>query len=671
MTRKRALVLALATLFLLLLAARAGADYRGSDLWSNLMPASGRDGLADRHPISYYQLDYHVDTSITGSGITSEIAQFFCSIIFFGVAVLMRLVIAIYGWAFNVDLITGATGGLTATAPIAQQNYQDFAMPFLVTAVICLGVWVVLKSVRRDHHDVGSALARVVLMTVLAIAIVQHPADTVGRAYQLTDDLATSIVTGMAGGDPADRVFETFIYRPWAILQFGGLQVCTSDQLDGDGFPIASITPGTRKVCHSVLKKDSDGHGDYARIMSSFAPDSPERNAYYDALREGKNPEISGPSPSDCPRGDCTLTGHSPSDQAHHQQTLDDAVGQIKVDKTDAPAVDMMQAGGAVQRLIYVVLIVACMISGILLLGLISIGVLFAQIALLLLVMLSGFMLLAAVYPGAHGVFRKWLSLLGKVLVGKAVYALMLGATLSTSFGLLGMGTTIGYFFAFFMQALLYAGVFWKRKLLLEVVTSRKTAERFSQSEHKSVAFATGAATMAAGAMSGGATTFASTMRQGWSGSDSSGDGDDSKAAQAFTVAAAAQGASTSPPQPRPAPQEQPSSQPTVQGGASSTSGPPETMPSPASTTEPQRQETPVLRPFSDDLASAQQRQAQPPDPPAEEEQEDYRLQPASSYQPREPVNSKQLRSFEDDLELASLAQERPTEDRVPFSTDE
>jgi hypothetical protein len=78
-----------------------------------------------------------------------------------------------------------------------------------------------------------------------------------------------------------------------------------------------------------------------------------------------------------------------------------------------------------------------------------------------------------------------------------------------------------------------------------------------------------------------------------------------------------------------------------------------------------------VLRPFSDDLASAQQRQAQPPDPPAEEEQEDYRLQPASSYQPREPVNSKQLRSFEDDLELASLAQERPTEDRVPFSTDE
>jgi hypothetical protein len=75
-------------------------------------------------------------------------------------------------------------------------------------------------------------------------------------------------------------------------------------------------------------------------------------------------------------------------------------------------------------------------------------------------------------------------------------------------------------------------------------------------------------------------------------------------------------------------------------------------------------------RPFSEDLAAAQQRQSQPPDPRAEE-QDDYRLQAASSYQPREPVNSKPLRSFEDDLELATLAQERPVENRVPQPLDE
>jgi hypothetical protein len=639
-TRKRALILALATLFLLVLAVRANAAWRGTDMWSNLMPTDDREGIANQHPISYYHLDYHVDAGITNTdGIPAQISQFFASFLFFGAAVIMRLVISVYSWAFNLDLITGAGGGLETTAPISQQNYQDLVMPFLVTAVICLGVWVAVKSVKRDSSDVSSALARVVLMSVVSIAIVQHPGETIGRAYQMTDDLATAIVTQMAGGDPADRVFETFVYRPWAILQFGGLQVCTGDKLDSDGYPVAATTPGARKVCHSVLHKDPDGHGDYARIMLRYAPGSKERQGYYDALREG--------------------------------QPFPGAPGS-KIDKTDAPAVDMMQAGGAEQRLFYVFLIVICMAGGVLLLGLICIGVVFAQIALLLLVMLSGFMLLAAVYPGAHGAFEKWLSLLGKVLVGKIVYALMLGAVLSTSAGLLAIGTTLGYFVAFLLQSTLYLGVFFKRKVILEMVTSRKTAKRFSESEHKTVAFASNTTAMAAGAISGGATTFASTMREGWAGHKGGEKSEESKEHPQTTVAPASPDVPTSTPVPGPAstPAQQPSPQPAAAGGSSSTSDPPENMPSPASTTAPQRQENPMPRPFSEDLAAAQQRQSQPPDPRAEE-QDDYRLQAASSYQPREPVNSKPLRSFEDDLELATLAQERPVENRVPQPLDE
>ena len=48
-------------LFVLVDNAVAWAGYRGTDMWSNLMPGGGADGLADRYPLSFYQLDYYVD----------------------------------------------------------------------------------------------------------------------------------------------------------------------------------------------------------------------------------------------------------------------------------------------------------------------------------------------------------------------------------------------------------------------------------------------------------------------------------------------------------------------------------------------------------------------------------------------------------------------------------
>jgi hypothetical protein len=80
-TRKRALILALATLFLLLLAARANAAWRGTAICGAIScpPAAAR-GWPIRHPISYYHLDYHVDAGITNTdGIPAQISQFFAS----------------------------------------------------------------------------------------------------------------------------------------------------------------------------------------------------------------------------------------------------------------------------------------------------------------------------------------------------------------------------------------------------------------------------------------------------------------------------------------------------------------------------------------------------------------------------------------------------------------
>jgi hypothetical protein len=169
-------------------------------MWSNLVPGGGDGGLADRYPISRYQLDYHVDNGVTGlSDPGDTIAQFTASWLFFLSALAMRVVISIFDWSFHVDLITGDHGLLSVSSPIAQHYYQDIVMPFLVSGVIAFGVWIAYKAVKHQHAEVGGAVVRVTIMSVLAIAVLQHPQDTVGRAYTMVADVGESVVTAGQG----------------------------------------------------------------------------------------------------------------------------------------------------------------------------------------------------------------------------------------------------------------------------------------------------------------------------------------------------------------------------------------------------------------------------------------------------------------------------------------
>lgn len=470
------------------------------------MPGGG--GLAGKYPLSHYQLDYYVDNGVTGVGnVPATIAQFFASLFFFVGALLMRCVIAAYDWSTNLNIITGAGGGLDSSSNIVQDNYTTLVAPFMITAILCFGIWLAYKAVKRDQAEIGAAIGRVLVLSVIAIAVVWHPQDTIGRLYDMSDDVSKSISS--VGGNPSDTIWNTFVYKPHAILQHGGTEVCTSDKKDKDGFPLA-VDKGdpTRTECHSVLKKDSDGHGDYERRFLAYAPGSPERKAVYDALREGR------------PVGNSTVVTYiNPTvvDPNAPPQPAPKIDAGYQVDKTDAPAVDMMQADGALQRLVFTILTVIGMAGGILLLGLIVIAKLFAQIAILMLYMASSFMILAAAFPGAHGIVISWAKLLGKVLVSAIVFSLLLAITLNTSRGIMALGQeSDGYFIAFGLQAILFLGVFFKRKAILRSITSSKTAKKYSESEHQAVSFATGAATGALGAVSGGATTFASTMRDGW-----------------------------------------------------------------------------------------------------------------------------------------------------------
>ena len=161
---------------------------------------------------------------------------------------------------------------------------------------------------------------------LIALFFVYQPQQTIGQASTWTNTLSLAFLSGANQGsldDPqqakhqvADHLFDTLIYRPWVVLEFGGLSHCVdTDRTDDDGFP-RPVSPHdpARDVCRDHLKAGRDGHGGYATRYLNQPPGSDKRKAEYDALREGS-----------------TLP------------TTRQFAG-YQVDKADAPAVDIQQA---------------------------------------------------------------------------------------------------------------------------------------------------------------------------------------------------------------------------------------------------------------------------------------------------------------------------------------
>jgi hypothetical protein len=461
--------LGLALALVLLPATLAVAEFRGTDMWSNIAPP-GSGGLTDRYPISYYALDYHVDGPSVGFGgvdagdIPAMVGQMLAGIIFAVASFFMRLVILAFDWAFNVDIIGGRTGALAPVGDATEGLYSSTFKPLMRTAIMVFGGWLIYKIAGRKFGEAGEGFVRAACLTAIAIAIILNPGATIGKASSLANDAAAAVASGTTGANGgqavSDRLFDTFIYKPWAVLQFGGLKRCVSSETkDGFPVPVGGDDPD-RATCRSVLRKSDSGHGGYAPAFLNEAPGSKDRKELYEDIKDGEG----------------------------------------NYDKADAPAVDMMQAGGTIQRLVFTLILVAGMLAGILLLGLICVVALFAQLGLLVCVVMTPAMVIAAIFPGLHGIFWSWLGWIGKFLIAKVMYALMLSAALGVSAALMAVGGEgTGYLFAFGLQAVLFIGLFVKRKALTQQLTSRR---EHSKSESAAKGFVVGAASSAVGAVS-------------------------------------------------------------------------------------------------------------------------------------------------------------------------
>lgn len=460
----------------------AGAS---TDVWGNVGPAPqlGANGIFGRYPLSHYLLDIHfeaVEASLTGGvhvhGVPPMIAYVLASILWLFTSFLANLLITLFGFAFSLDLVNGsaATGGAGALGPVARAIHSIYAnvfgAPWLVLAITVAGLWAMWKSLlQRRHSETVGALALSLVYVVVALFFVAQPGPTIGAASKLTNQMSEAFLAISDHGDPtggsqagdaaANQLFDLLVFKPWVALNFGGLEHCAvagtgSDDSDPESAPVRPLSSNPARDATLARRLASgeqvsaDGKvcinnaDKYASHFLRFALTDDARGDEYNALDDGDSSEL--------PDADPAKTGY-------------------RLSVADKPATDAMEEGGQFQRLGLALVLFVGELGAVLLLGSLAVGIILAQVLLLLLLAFAPVALVAAAIPGrGHAFFKGWLEKLAGYLLRKAAYSLILATLLAVSGALESATTQLGWLMSFGLQSLFFWAVFVQRKALAE-----------------------------------------------------------------------------------------------------------------------------------------------------------------------------------------------------------
>jgi hypothetical protein len=485
--------LGLGVLLALIVPEIAGA---ASDVWGNVGPSPqlGGEGLAGRYPLTNYSLDQHFDAvsvSLTSgpdvSGVPPMIAYFCASMLWLGTSWLANLLITLFNFAFSLDLVNGsaATGGEGALAPVSRAIHSIYAdvlgEPWLVLAVAVAGMWAMWKAlVQRRYAETAGALGLSLIYVVAALFFVAQPGATIGSVSKWTNQMSGAFLSISSHGTPSsarqaredagEELFDLLVFKPWVVLNFGGLEHCVrAGTGDEDSDPVSvpvrplSSNPSRDQTLARRLQAGTEITADNKVCVNNankYAPrflrysldleDKGERGAEYDALNEGDT--------SDLP--DAERTGY-------------------RLGVADKPATDAMEEGGQYQRLMLALVLFVGELGAFLLLGALSIGVILAQVLLLLLLAFSPVALIAAVIPGrGHDFFKGWLEKLAGYLLRKAAYSLILAVLLAVNGALASATAQLGWLMSFGLQSLFFWAVFLQRRTLADSLIGIATGPR-------------------------------------------------------------------------------------------------------------------------------------------------------------------------------------------------
>jgi hypothetical protein len=450
-----------------------------ADVWANVGPSSSLAGLKGGWRLWDYDLDEHFSAVSAGvfsgvdvSGLLPMVAYFFGKELWLLTSWLANILIELFGFAFSLDLLngSGATGGAGALGPVARAIHSIYATvfggPWMVLGVSVAGIWAMWKAlVQRRYAETAGQLALSLAYVAIALLFVWQPAQTIGTASHWTNEMSAAFLSIAKDGEPssqgeakeagADQLFGLLVAQPWAVLEFGGLDHCVAAGSAGEGdepgsvavepLPEASarrleageeVSAGG-KVCIDNLKK-------YGPHFLRFEPGSKEREEEFEALSAGDTSKLPDADPGK-------------------------KSGTYKLGAADKPAAAAMEKGGQYERLLVAVVVFVAELGAFCLLGALSVGVITAQVLLLLLLAFSPVALIAAVVPGrGHQFFKGWLAKLAGLLLRKAAYSLILAILLAVCAAISAATSELGWLFSFGLQCAFFWAVFLQRRSLTE-----------------------------------------------------------------------------------------------------------------------------------------------------------------------------------------------------------
>jgi uncharacterized membrane protein YgcG len=476
---RRRLALLFAFTVGLVLLAHPGA--LAADVFNNIGPAPQLPpgGWVGRYPVEHYSLDQYFPAISVGftsgvdtSGVAPMIAYFGAQVIWLITCFLANGVILLFALAFNLNLLTGngtpGSGALTPVSAAIHNLYTNtFGTPWLIAMVTLVGCWAMWKAlVQRRYTETAGALAVSLLYFVIAVGIVTAPEQTIGPASKLSNQLSTALLSltnegsvsneAKAKTGTSNQLFELLVLNPWTVLEFGGIEHCTtvnhgkpqsvavrplSGNAAQDTQLAAQLENGT-EVKGEGGKTCINDRNKYATHFLAYPFQSSARNSEHEALEHGDT--------EDLPESDPGKSN-----------------GTYPLGPADEPAAEAMGKDGQYQRLLLAIVILLGEVGAYLLLGALALGVILAQILLLTLLAFAPVALLIGIFPGrGHDFFRAWIAKLAAYLARKVIYSLILAVVLAVCQALDDATSNLGWLLAFALQAAFLWTIFLQRNRL-------------------------------------------------------------------------------------------------------------------------------------------------------------------------------------------------------------
>ncbi len=270
-----------------------------------------------------------------------------------------------------------------------------------------------------------------------------------------------------AKDDAAKQLFDLLVFKPWVVLELRRPRTLRRSPAAAPTTP----TPNRSRCGRSPRNPEPRRRARPAAVERR--PRSP-RTARSASTTPTSTPRTSCASAS-APTNATPSTTRSITAMPSKLPDADTAKAGYRLGVADKPATDAMEEGGQYQRLLVAIVVFVGELGAFSLLGSLSVGVILAQVLLLLLLAFAPVALVAAAIPGrGHDFFKGWLEKLAGYLLRKAAYSLILAILLAVNGALASATSELGWLMSFGLQALFFWAVFLQRKTLADSLSGSR-----------------------------------------------------------------------------------------------------------------------------------------------------------------------------------------------------